>query len=95
MTEDAHDSNNDIYLKAVDVGCKPIWSDGIVGKAWHCGCDNLAHALDQQCSVITLASLSRDPYKDLDELRDKLTAPSINEEELWKICDPNGFYKKS
>lgn len=38
---------------------------------------------------------NNDPYKDLDELRDKLSTPSINEEELWKICDPNGFYKKS
>lgn len=36
-----------------------------------------------------------DPYEKIDELRDKLTTPSINEQELWKYCDPDGYYLKA
>lgn len=44
---------------AVAAGCRPTWHDGILGWAWHCGCADLAHAADQQCSAITEASLRR------------------------------------
>jgi hypothetical protein len=38
---------------AIAEGCKPFWSDGILGPMWHCGCpDNNTHYIDQQCSVV-------------------------------------------
>ena len=48
-----------VYLTAKSIGCQPVWHDGIYGWAWHCGCEGNPHGIDQQCSVITLASLLR------------------------------------
>ena len=49
--EDQHDV---AFEKAVAAGCKPFWYDGIIGPAWHCGCDQngKTHYADQQCSVV-------------------------------------------
>lgn len=55
-TQNAHDK---LYRAAIKAGCKPFWHDGICGPAWHCGCDDLAHACDQQCSMITRGSINR------------------------------------
>jgi len=51
--------NDKYFLEALALvaGCKPLWRNGIVGPAWHCGCDDNKHAADQQCSVITAASV--------------------------------------
>ena len=52
MTREQH---AEVYKKAVKAGCKPFWYDGIVGWAWHCGCDQdkeKTHYVDQQCSVV-------------------------------------------
>lgn len=35
-------------------GCTPEWSDSM--RAYVCGCEDLRHACDQQCSVITIKS---------------------------------------
>ena len=45
--EDQHDV---AFEKAVAAGCKPFWYDGIIGPAWHCGCDQngKTHYADQQ-----------------------------------------------
>jgi hypothetical protein len=51
------DKKEALRQKAVEAGCKPFWWDGIFGWAWHCGCDDLAHACDSQCSMITEKSL--------------------------------------
>ncbi len=54
MTNDQR--NGTLYDTAVANGCTPIWADGILGLAWHCGCpDNLPNC-DQQCSAISTAS---------------------------------------
>jgi hypothetical protein len=52
----AHD---EIFLKATEAGCEPIWSDGLFGVRWHCGCINNRHGCDQQCSAITLNSVNK------------------------------------
>jgi hypothetical protein len=52
-------STDELFVKAIEAGCQPIWHDGIFGPAWHCGCDGLEHACDQQCSMITEASIAR------------------------------------
>lgn len=44
--------NDMIYRTAIANGCSPKWHDGIFGWAWHCMCEDLAHACDQQCSMI-------------------------------------------
>jgi hypothetical protein len=48
-----------IYKTASKNGCKPFWCDGIIGWGWHCGCVQLTHACDQQCSAITMGSAHR------------------------------------
>jgi len=48
-----------VYSDAVSNGCTPFWHDGIFGWAWHCGCPDLIHACDQQCSMIDSASSKR------------------------------------
>jgi hypothetical protein len=55
-TRKGHDN---LYRAAIKAGCKPFWHDGICGPAWHCGCVDLAHICDQQCSMITMDSLKR------------------------------------
>ena len=50
---------DNIFIKAVEVGCNPKWYNGIFGWAWHCGCSDFRHACDQQCSMITIESLER------------------------------------
>ena len=47
MTE--HDK---VFERAVAAGCKPFWYDGMIGPAWHCGCNDRAHQVDSQCSVV-------------------------------------------
>jgi hypothetical protein len=59
LVERPSDRDDEIHRSAVEAGCRPIWCDGIVGWAWHCGCPDLAHAADQQCSVITPESALR------------------------------------
>jgi hypothetical protein len=56
-----------IFANAKEAGCSPIWRNGMLGWAWHCGCEDLKHAADQQCSVIAPATTlcacgSRDSY---------------------------------
>ncbi len=41
-----------IFAHATTAGCKPIWADGLLGWAWHCGCEGNQHGVDQQCSVL-------------------------------------------
>ena len=36
-----------------------MWADSVLGKRWHCGCEDGLHYMDSQCSVITPASLQR------------------------------------
>ena len=55
--------DNNIHVRAVQLGCDPEWVDGIAGWAWHCTCPNNAHSADQQCSMITAASLIRETNK--------------------------------
>ena len=31
-------SDEAIFTHATTAGCKPIWADGLLGWAWHCGC---------------------------------------------------------
>jgi hypothetical protein len=52
-TREKHDQ---VRQTAIKNGCSPRWYDGICGWAWHCGCDDLTHACDSQCSMITLES---------------------------------------
>ena len=52
--------NKEIYRKAISVGCNPLWYDGIFGWAWHCGCKDLRHTCDSQCSMLTMNSLERE-----------------------------------
>ena len=47
------------YKLAKENGCNPVWYDGIIGWDWHCGCEVMRHAHDQQCSVITKESAKR------------------------------------
>jgi hypothetical protein len=47
-----------IFIKAVELGCNPLWADGIFGWGWHCGCARNEHGMDSQCSLITLVSVS-------------------------------------
>lgn len=49
-----------LALKARGLGCRPEWSDGIFGWAFHCGCKGNVHGCDQQCSDITEESLARE-----------------------------------
>ena len=48
-----------IRLLAESNGCAPIWADGIVGWAYHCGCDENTHGMDQQCSAVNEQSAER------------------------------------
>ncbi len=48
-----------ICQAAMEAGCNPVWSDGIVGWAWHCACEDGRHGIDQQCSAMTLVSIAR------------------------------------
>ena len=50
---------DELYLRAVELGCFPIWRNGITGWAWHCNCLRNKHGIDQQCSIITPLSLER------------------------------------
>ena len=43
-------SADEVFTMAVAAGCQPVWYDGICGPAWHCDCEDLAHAYDSQCS---------------------------------------------
>lgn len=52
-------NNVDLCTLALYSGCKPVWADGILGKGWHCGCEDGLHYMDSQCSIITPASLQR------------------------------------
>ena len=45
-------SADEVFKMAVAAGCQPVWYDGICGPAWHCDCEDLAHAYDSQCSVV-------------------------------------------
>lgn len=45
-----------IRITASAHGCRPFWYDGMIGWGWHCGCKNLRHACNQQCSAITVKS---------------------------------------
>lgn len=49
--------DDEVFMAACAAGCEPYWYDGIFGPAWHCGCVDLKHALDQQCSMVTLESI--------------------------------------
>lgn len=53
------DTHRKLFLKAIAVGCHPVWHDGMFGPAWHCGCGDGRHQCDQQCSMITFSSLER------------------------------------
>jgi hypothetical protein len=47
---DKHEAAKKAAIKA---GCEPFWHDGILGFAWHCGCEEPnTHYIDQQCSVV-------------------------------------------
>jgi hypothetical protein len=48
-----------LALRARELGCRPVWRDGIVGWAWHCPCPGGEHAHDQQLSAINPTSLDR------------------------------------
>lgn len=48
-----------LALRAIGLGCRPKWHDGIVGWAFHCMCEDGDHAHDQQCSAISPQSLDR------------------------------------
>jgi len=52
MSRQRDKKDDKAYKAAVAIGCKPEWLDGIVGWAWHCGCGDLRHAYDSQCSVL-------------------------------------------
>ena len=52
-------NNVDLCTLALNSGCKPVWADGILGKRWHCGCEDGLHGMNVQCSVITPATLQR------------------------------------
>lgn len=52
MITEELDRNDKAFEKAVAAGCRPVWYDGMLGPRWHCGCDDLDHACDQQCSVV-------------------------------------------
>lgn len=50
---DKHEAAKKAAIKA---GCEPFWHDGILGFAWHCGCEEPnTHYIDQQCSVVRLS----------------------------------------
>jgi len=51
--------NHEAAQIALAHGCHPKWSDSM--DAYCCGCENLEHACDQQCSVITNESAMRTP----------------------------------
>jgi hypothetical protein len=53
------DGNDVIFMRAVELGCNPQWLDGLFGWTWHCGCPDLRHACDSQCSMIMAHSLER------------------------------------
>ena len=52
-------NNVDLCTLALNSGCKPVWADGILGRRWHCGCEDGLHCMNVQCSVITPATLQR------------------------------------
>lgn len=56
-------TDDELFDLSRKAGCKAHWHDGIVGWAWHCGCTDVRHAHDQQCSVITAKSLRREMAK--------------------------------
>lgn len=62
-------TDEQIHAAALKAGCRPLWWDGIFGPAWHCGCADLKHAGDSQCSMITEASLNDGPA---DRARDRM-----------------------
>ncbi len=45
--------HDEIFMRAVESGCKPFWHDGMFGWAWHCSCIDNRHGYDQQCSAIS------------------------------------------
>lgn len=49
--------SDQVFLKAVELGCSPAWMRGIFGQAWHCMCEHNEHGMDQQCSMITFRSV--------------------------------------
>ena len=51
----------DVELAAIarSNGCEPVWTDGIVGWAYHCFCRDGLHHMDQQCSAISPVSALR------------------------------------
>ncbi len=55
--KDKKATNDQLFEMAVAAGCKPEWFDGIFGWRWHCGCEDMAHFCDSQCSMITVDSL--------------------------------------
>ena len=46
-----------IFLKAVELGCNPMWARGMFGQGWHCTCERNEHGMDSQCSLITFKSV--------------------------------------
>ena len=52
LTAEQVKQHDKIFQRAVKAGCKPTWYDGILGWAWHCGCEDGAHYIDQQCSAL-------------------------------------------
>jgi len=52
-----------LYGRALALGCKPEYSEGMFGPAWRCGCDDNRHGCDQQCSDLTNDSLTREERK--------------------------------
>ena len=65
------EANDRLYHAAIKAGCKPLWCDGIAGWSRHCGCANLRHACDYQCSAITRQSLKTGPSDKMLELVQK------------------------
>ena len=53
------DLHERIRKTAIAHGCKPFWHDGLLGWAWHCGCADETHFMDQQCSAISTTSARR------------------------------------
>lgn len=72
-----------LALRARGIGCRPIWYDGIYGWAFHCGCSDLKHACDQQCSMITEESISREEGA-------AMTSKAITGEAEIFLCDNCG-----
>ncbi len=52
-------NNDQIFRLAKRNGCQPFWFYGVFGPSWHCGCDDVRHVMDQQCSAITEKSAKK------------------------------------